>query len=1277
MPESETSDSAQVSSVDAASEESVPDKTIPAATVPDTTTPAATAPTATAPTATAPAATTSDKQATAGKQTDFSAAFEQDGVAYARTDLQEADGAVQEKAADSSAASVAEKQKVPENLYSAITYSNVYANTDLRYNLASDELKESLVINARPASQLGYQYFLKTDSLELTLQEDKSILAYAGNGTNDKPLLYMPAPFLEDHNGICSSDVSVTLEKGQGGYTLTYLLPQAWMTASERFYPVVLDPVIRPNSNTYTIRDQTVTELNQPNYRSQDLVAGYTSNYGRAHIYMKYWDLPALSSADVITSAQLSLCSFESSGNPVVEAHKVNSDWDSETINWSNKPSFNQTVEDYQVIQSNDWYNWDITSMAQQWFTGQNYGLMLSISAAVEAGDSNPWARFLSSDYAYADGLPVLSIIYINNCGLEDYWDYTTQDAGRAGTGYVNDFTGNLVWINDDMGFPGNRMPVTIKHVYSANDKRGNYFGFGRNWRTNYNQLVYKWSEDTNYYIWEDQDGTNHYFNYDSPGTYKDETQNSLVLTDTGTGRQSYCITDKDNNKSYFDTDGYLASIQNNQETVSSLQVYYTNEYAGVWLIDYVLDGAGRRYQFYWSTQVTGTDVLLTSIVFTGTSGQTISTVSYQYTGPLLTSITYPDNRSATYSYTTANLLGSATEVDGYQVNYTYNTTADTLPNRITHISQQDGSTQAGSLSIEYAHNQTTLTDQNGHKEIKQFNDWGNTVSTQNEEGKAQFAKYDRNEGNGTGRLNQLNLASKLQNTVGNMAYNGSFEVATAWATNPGCPYGSNWDFTSSDHYLGTSCIYMTPPSNGALVVARPFTEDCYPVRPGYTYTLSAYVKTINMTSGGGSGAQIGIGPISSTTASVVSDSIKSNTNGWTRLEVTYTHPSGAAATNVVPYLRCSSTGTAYFDCVQFEEAPSASRYNLLENGDFRYAGSESTGAYSWDAYGMNTSSDVRTTVSKSAGTELDTHALRINGTPTEHRFVYTAVPVSGAIGDCYTLSGWAKTDSVPINGSTSFSLLLRFFNTDGTQTDQRVLFNPDTDSTVSWQYAACQAVADKPYNSITVYIEYGYNENTAYFDGIQLFKEMFGSSYTYDADGNVISVVDLQNKTTSYQYTNNNLTKMTLPSGASQEYEYDTYHNVTKATSPTGVTASFAYDTYGNNTSVTLGSSTKKISSSATYTADGNQLSTVTDERGNITSYSYNTQTGVLEWKRAPGETSVTRTNYAHDSLYRTTSVSRTPSGAAATSVSYGYNNDMLSTISTAGGTNYSLVKA
>ena len=195
----------------------------------------------------------------------------------------------------------------------------------------------------------------------------------------------------------------------------------------------------------------------------------------------------------------------------------------------------------------------------------------------------------------------------------------------------------------------------------------------------------------------------------------------------------------------------------------------------------------------------------------------------------------------------------------------------------------------------------------------------------------------------------------------------------------------------------------------------------------------------------------------------------------------------------------------------------------------------------------------------------------------------------------------------------------------------------------------------------------YDNNENTAYFDGIQLFREEFGHSYVYDSDGNITSVTDLQKKTTTYEYKNNNLTKMVLPSGASQTYTYDSYHNVLTATSPEGVSSSFTYDTYGNNTQVSVGG-TKKVTASAAYSADGNQLASVTDALGQTTSYGYDLQTGLLQWVQAPGETESTRTNYSYDGKLRATGVSK---GASA--VGYSYASDLLSAISTASGTDYS----
>ena len=47
---------------------------------------------------------------------------------------------------------------------------------------------------------------------------------------------------------------------------------------------------------------------------------------------------------------------------------------------------------------------------------------------------------------------------------------------------------------------------------------------------------------------------------------------------------------------------------------------------------------------------------------------------------------------------------------------------------RVKTVKEYNSSTLGGSLTIEYAHNQTTFTDHNGNREIKQFNNWGSTV---------------------------------------------------------------------------------------------------------------------------------------------------------------------------------------------------------------------------------------------------------------------------------------------------------------------------------------------------------------------------------------------------------------------------------------------------------------------------------------------------------------------------------------------------------------------
>ena len=397
-------------------------------------------------------------------------------------------------------------------------------------------------------------------------------------------------------------------------------------------------------------------------------------------------------------------------------------------------------------------------------------------------------------------------------------------------------------------------------------------------------------------------------------------------------------------------------------------------------------------------------------------------------------------------------------------------------------------------------------------------------------------------------------------------------------------------------------------------------------------------------------------GDIVAVSESVVSD------EEWTRVEVTYTHPASAQTAVMYPCLQSCGKGYAYFDAVQFEQSANASRYNLIENGDFTWSDPEAGSMFGWHA-GVGTG--ARGESSTSAAPQMDTHVYAVAGDPREEKSRYQNFHISGSKGDVYTVAGWAKGSSVPLkDGTRKFGITARFTYTDGTTDDQMVSFNPDAEQ---WQYAAQRVVAKQDYSLLQIYLVYDNNENTAYFDGIQLFREEFGHSYVYDSDGNITSVTDLQKKTTTYEYKNNNLTKMVLPSGASQTYTYDSYHNVLTATSPEGVSSSFTYDTYGNNTQVSVGG-TKKVTASAAYSADGNQLASVTDALGQTTSYGYDLQTGMLQWVQAPGETESTRTNYSYDGKLRATGVSK---GASA--VGYSYASDLLSAISTASGTDYS----
>ena len=1139
-------------------------------------------------------------------------------------------------------------ETVLDKMYSRLTYANIYPGTNVIYDLQGNKLKESVVMQQYDSSLWGYRYTLDTGNLIPVLNENQQIDLCDPN-TNET-VLTMPAPYMVDNNGEHSYDVEVSLTRTGGVYLLSYYLPREWLAAADRAWPVILDPVVSADCNCKNIEDNTLAENYTESYKDSTIECGYYPSTGVRQCYLKYVDLPKLTSADVIVDATISLYKPTTfSYSTVVEVHKVKSSWVSETVTWDTKPDFDDTVEDYVVCSAAGRYTWSVTDIVRDWYANTNTGMMFKVPNDAENATTRNWQQFYASDYSsYASVAPLLEITFRNANGIENYWDYTAQSAGRAGVGYVNNYNGNLVWIHNDIGFGGNRMPVSINHVYNANDSESNAFGMGYGWRTNYNQRVYQWDKNTNYYIWEDGDGTLHYFYKVSTGKYADEDGLYLTLTTTGTGDNKYQIKDQYGNISYFNADGLLVKIENNQQTKSNITITYENG-----LIKTIKDGAGRIYAFAY------TNSLLSRISYKGTAGTTeISYVSYSYTNSCLTGITDKDGESVAYTYGERNLLISARDVDGYTLRYTYNlidTSALIQPSRVATISEFDSATLGGRITIEYANNQTTFTDHNGNIQIVQFNSWGNPVAVMDGEGRGQFASYtDAEENNGKG--NQLKLSSKLQNTVGNMLVNNSFETSILW---PVTSSAVTRAISATTAYYGSQSIKMTRSTAGT---AAGIYTGSYTALPGENYTFSAYVKT-------DSSAAAYLEIIDNYNTTVSSQVLEAGSD-WTRLEVTYTNSASVSRTIRVR-LMTETAGTVYMDCVQLEKAPTASRYNLINNGDFGSASYWTPNADAGTNIQRVTKPQSTDTNTKLELAQLDSYAYQFTGNPQGQLYLMQDVAVSGSANDTFVLAGWAKGDSVPLHGDRKFCLRGVFTYADGSTSEEdfEFSFNPDADSSVNWQYAAGMMRAEKAYTKITVYMVYDYNANTVYFDGIQLYKEEFGSSLTYDGNGNVTAVEDIQGQTTEYSYNSEtqDLEQIALPDGTVSNYTYDAYHNLLTSTSDTGVVTTYTYDAWGNNLTVSVGSGTNKITSSAAYSADGNRLISTTDTAGKVTQYSYHQDTNVLEWVQYPEDTAATRTAYTYDEMYRLTETEVTTDQNQTLTASYTYVDDLLEKLTTA----------
>ncbi|SHH28624.1 DNRLRE domain-containing protein [Clostridium grantii] len=1133
-----------------------------------------------------------------------------------------------------------EKKRAVTKAESNVIFKNIYNNIDLTYNVEPDKFKETIVINEK-TSNPEFRFNLYAKNLIAQINEDKSISFY---DSKDKQniIFVIDAPFMYDSNGEESKDIDIKLEENEKGYELIITPSNEWVNSEDRVYPIYVDPTLTTSLDVNDIYDAHVSQnYAGTNYQTSAILkTGYGSTSGINRSYMSFQLPTELTTADLITDAELVLwLNNDASTTRQVDLHRVTGSWSSSTITWNNKAAYDSKIEDYQLVNgtAGQYFSWDVTAMVKEWHsTGTNYGYMLK-----NHDESTGYTEYRSSDTTIPEARPQIVISYVNNSGLEDYWTYHSQTVGRAGTGFVNDYNGNLIFTHNDLSMNGNLMPVAINHVFNSND-RDTDIKYGLGWRLNLSQTI-KWEmiEGVEYYVYTDEDGTKHYLKRnEAENNYEDESGLNISLTyHSESTNERYRIKDKGDNEITFTSAAQLYRIYDNNGNY--IQLNYTSG-----ALTSVVDGAGRT-----TTLTRNGDGSLKEIVDPSNRKTT-----FGYTSSKLTSITYPDTKVTNFYYDSNNNLTETKNYDGYRMTYSYYTVK---PYRVKKIAESniDG-TLGQELNIDYGYNTTVFTDYTGEKNIYQFNDAGNTISIRDDAGNAQYYKYDNTGFNN----NKLSNQSKLQRSVMNYVKNHNVEAAGDWTVGYWTGSTGSGAISTTHSYSGKQSLMI----NKTNTSSRHFYQQIMYPDKGKTYTLSAYVETENISSGKGAALFVNYQDSTGAWKTIESNYI-SGTNDWQRLQVTFDLPADALTGAVYARLGViEETGIAYFDAIQLEEGTVANRYNLLENPNLIYGTTTPT---FWNKNAATDSGDTLVTSSDSTyPTKLDSQkkVFKINGNSGLSKNVYQTLNMSGKAGDVFVVAGWAKGDSVKLSAGRYFAMDVGIEKNDGTWQWEVVTFNQDSND---WQYVADRIVADADYKSIKFYCLYYKNENTAYFDGLQLYKEEFGQSYVYDADGNLTSVSDLAKENSTFEYnTNNDLVKATNASGNNFNYNYDDNHNILDATSAENIVYSFTYDSNGNPLTSKIGNDTLFIKSTATYTANKNYIDTLTDSSGNTVDYNYNETKGTLDnVVDAKGNT----TSYGYDpNLDRLDSVSKTVDGQVITN-SYGYKNDELETI-THNGFNY-----
>ena len=1196
--------------------------------------------------------------------------LENDGneIAFAVNDI----SASNSKITDKETASTEELEVAAKNTKSEVRYEDVAEDTDIEYVILPNGIKENIIVSDAASIKDTYSFDFEIGNLSYKLNDNNSLDITDVNGDIK---FTIPAPVMTDSNLALSYDIGVSVTNNNNGtITLVYAPSKEWTGASERSYPITIDPAIFVQDNSLNWVEDTCVAYSStdPNLATQmgyDAPLGVVSNSNdlEGEIYTKINPLAFdwLSDGIVCTNAQYMLAGMVTGGSLLLK--EIAQPCNLQTVDYSTKPTLSNEIIDYYTSPYEAGYQisdfsiipFDITQLFNDWLNGgTNNGF------AIVTEDSALSANLmLNGTYTLMNQQEMtntyICIDYVYTKGYDNRFNYHSQELGRAGTAHINDFTRQLFIKRDDISLSGNIMPVTISFLY--NSSIFDYFEYkhtlddsyinpssvyGNNWTTNYNRVIYyndfadidtyrtlsyitedgntiSFIESTEYDSEDNEITVFHEENAEKLGAsgYSVELMNIPDNYD-GEGLEYIKIIRPDGNYERFDEFGRLTSVTkkvntNNTTNYQTINVYYMSNLSednNFLSISTIEDGVGRYYFFAYDNN-TG---MLSSIACYDENSNSI--LAADNTAQMKTQYIYSED-------------GDLTRVifnDYNAADYTYY--ADSNIKEIFVSAKENNVFVPSGYKVEYIYNAA----QNTIAQIRESatGTYGNTV-TITKQGTYQVKFEDLT---GYGVIEQFDRAGALISSIDskgnysnstktavNLLQNGSFESSlTSWQTTNVNSSDISNEADSNQHSLNIS----------AEQTANKKISQSVSVSEEDVYTFSAYVKAEQIQTD--SILTINIKAVDSENEIVTSNSrkIAAASTDFKRYSVQLPYTDEDFDSVIVEAGLENSAGDFFIDSLQLEAGSGAGNYDYLTNGTFNT--SNNGNIASWTA-----SSGVTAGTATVFGETKNTITLTNGSSVNTVKTLSQTVAVNGKEGDVVTFGCWAKGETacnfaggvvhelideliLTDNSCRKAGFIIQYTYTDENEQQQNDSIEKSISGNISdWQYISESIVLKGDCNEITVLLVYGNNPNSISFASASLTKQKADFPEAEDA-----SEYSMQSEPVEpIQYYSEGGSQPEQTEDCCVCGENCAYGAGCPCTCASEAQCNcpeckkkfdIQFDEFGNIVSIIVNgyeiNSLLSMFNSRAYTADGNYLASVTNENNKVKQYLYNQANGFLQ---------------------------------------------------------------